>query len=81
MKQLLPEAGDVLRNLFDKVPGIEDFKISDAASHELKGKISLYNGEIISIAARLLDRAVPKTVAEITARCDNEMDYTIIMAP
>ncbi len=81
MKQLLPEASAVLSDLFGKVPGIRDFRISDVTSHELKGEISLYNGEIISIVAHLLDRAVPKTVAEITVRCGKEMDYTIIMAP
>ena len=81
MKQLLPEAGEVLRGLFEKVSGIWDFRISEVTSRELKGEISLYNGEIISIDAHLLDRALPKTVAEAIARCGNEMDYTIIMAP
>ena len=81
MKQLLPEAGEVLSDLFGKVPGIRDFRIFDASSHELKGEISLYNGEIISIAAHLLDRAMPKNVAEVIARCGNEADYIIIMAP
>lgn len=81
MKPLFPEAGEVLGDLFGKVPGIRDFRISNTTSHELKGEISLYNGETISIAAHLLDRAVPKNVAEVTARCGNEKDYTIIMAP
>lgn len=81
MKQLPPEAETVLKDLFDKVPGIRDFKITDTESHKLSGEIFLNDERIIPITVLLLDRAVPKAVAEKIAVHDEKTGYMIIMAP
>lgn len=79
MKQVYPNAGIILSNLFVKVPAVLNFNILNETSHELKCEVSLKNGEIILISAHLLDRAVPKLVSSLTVFDD--ADYTIIMAP
>ena len=79
MKQVSPDAGAVLNDLFAKVPAVLDFRAVQEAPHELKCEVTLKNGEILLVSAHLLNRAVPKAVSCLSAGSD--ADYTIIMAP